>query len=261
MCAQAHIEAMARIDRDRLTAALGVAVLHVLIGYAFLTGLALEVVREAGRSLKVFAITEPLPPPPFEQPRPVAKAAPEEEGAAAPPNLKARPTPVVAPPPEVKLPVPTPVVTAPQATPLPPGPDASAGASDRAGPGWGAGGQGMGTGSGSAGSGTGGGGGGRQAQHVRGALRNSDYPRTALRMGIEGSVTVRYTVRADGQVERCTILRSSGYSELDLTTCRLIERRFRYRPALDADGRPIAQDRVRTYDWWLPSKRLGATRP
>jgi protein TonB len=115
----------------------------------------------------------------------------------------------------------------------------------------------VGTGSGTSGSGTGGGGGGRRAQQVRGELRNSDYPRTALRMGIEGTVTVRYTVLPDGRVTDCAILETSGSAELDGTTCRLIERRFEYRPALDGAGRPIPQELVKTYDWWLPSKRAG----
>ena len=248
---------MTRIDPDRVKAALGVVLFHALLGYALLTGLAFDVVRAAGQSLKVFDIPEPLPPPPVEEERPAQQRTPEPEGAAAPPNLEARPTPVVAPPPRIKLEVPTPVVAAPEATPLPPGLDPSAGASDRSGPGWGAGGQGAGTGSGNAGTGTGGGGGGRRAQHVSGALRNSDYPRVALRNGIEGSVTVRYTVLGDGRVSGCAILETSGSAELDSTTCRLIERRFRYRPALDASGQAVPQQLVKTYDWWLPAKRLG----
>jgi protein TonB len=246
---------MTRIDRDRITAIVGVGLLHGLLGYAFLTGLALDVVRQAGQSLKVFEIVEPPPPPPIEPPRPAMKPAPEREGAAAPPNLKSRPTPVIAPPPTIKLNVPTPIVAAPEATPLPPGPDPTAGNASQAGPGWGAGGQGVGTGSGASGFGAGGGGIARGAQHVSGELRNSDYPRTALRMGIEGTVTVRYTIAPDGFAERCVILQTSGSAELDQTTCRLIERRFRYRPARDASGRPVPQDLVKTYDWWLPTLR------
>lgn len=248
------------MDGDRLKAMAGVALLHALLGYALLTGLASRVARDAGETLKLFDIAEPLPPPPIEEPRPAEARTPDPEGAAAPPNLEARPTPVVAPPPRIRLDVPTPVIAAPEATPLPPGPNPSAGASDRAGPGWGAGGSGVGAGSGAAGSGTGGGGGGRRAQQVRGELRNSDYPRTALRMGIEGTVTIRYTVLTDGRVTGCTILETSGSAELDGTTCRLVERRFEYRPALDATGQPIPQTMVRTYDWWLPSRRFGGSR-
>jgi protein TonB len=74
-------------------------------------------------------------------------------------------------------------------------------------------------------------------------------------MGIEGTVKVRYTVTADGRATRCTILETSGFAELDQTTCRLIERRFRYRPALDAGGSPVPQDELKTYDWWLPERR------
>jgi periplasmic protein TonB len=229
---------MTGIDRDRVTAALGVGLLHALLGYAFLTGLALEAIKEAGRTMRVFDIVEPPPPPLPEPPRPADTPAPERKGAAAPPNLKSRPTPVVAPPPEIKLQVPSPIVAAPKTTPLPPGPDPTAGNANRAGSGWGAGGQGSGTGSGNAGDGSGGGGIAERARHIRGELRNSDYPRSALRMGIEGTVTVRF-------------------AELDQTTCRLIQRRFEYRPARDAAGRPVPQELIKTYDWWLPSKRHG----
>jgi periplasmic protein TonB len=248
---------MTGIDRDRVSAALGVGLLHALLGYAFLTGLALEAIKEAGRTMRVFDIVEPPPPPLPEPPRPADTPAPEREGAAAPPNLKSRPTPVVAPPPEIKLQVPSPIVAAPKTTPLPPGPDPTAGNANRAGSGWGAGGQGSGTGSGNAGDGSGGGGIAERARHIRGELRNSDYPRSALRMGIEGTVTVRYRVEPDGVVTNCVILQTSGFAELDQTTCRLIQRRFEYRPARDAAGRPVPQELIKTYDWWLPSKRYG----
>ncbi len=230
-----------------------VAGLHALLGYAFLTGLGQQVVRQLGDELKVFDVPEEVPPPQPE-PIPAEVRTPRPEGAASPTSLKANPTPVVAPPPllEVK----SPVIAVPEPTPVPAGAQADAGSSTREGPGTGAGGQGIGTGSGGQGTGTGGGG-ARRAERIAGALLNSDYPRAALRMGIEGTVKVRYTVTADGRATRCAILETSGFAALDQTTCRLIERRFRYRPALDAGGRPVPQDEIKTYDWWLPKKGLG----
>jgi protein TonB len=62
---------------------------------------------------------------------------------------------------------------------------------------------------------------------------------------------VSYRVRTDGRVDRCTVLRTSGYEILDRETCRLIERRFRYEPARDAAGRPIDWE-VRTDYTWRP---------
>jgi protein TonB len=81
-----------------------------------------------------------------------------------------------------------------------------------------------------------------------------DYPRGAKRAGIEGSVAVRFTVRTDGSVSDCEVIRSSANEELDATTCRLIERRFRYQPARDTDGRPVAEVVTRTFDWMLPRR-------
>jgi protein TonB len=113
-------------NRDRLKASIGVAAFHALLGYALITGLGFEVVRAVSDNLKTFDVQEPLPPPLEEQPKP-DRASPEEEGAAAPPNLKSEATPVVAPPPKIRLEVPPPVVSAPLPTPRP-GNDPTAGA-------------------------------------------------------------------------------------------------------------------------------------
>jgi protein TonB len=236
------------LGRHRGAAAVGVALLHALLGYALLIGLRGDFRPQAEpQSVKLITLEE-LPPPP-----PVVsipdKPTQTEEGAAAPPSRKANPSPVVAPP--SPLPVPPILPTVEKALPVPPGSDPSAGVSTVDGVGSGAGGEGMGSGSGGSGTGSGGGG-ARRAERIAGALANRDYPRAALRTRAQGSVSVRYTVRADGAVEDCRITRSSGHPELDDTTCRLIERRFRYRPALDRSGRPVETTESKSYDWYLP---------
>lgn len=239
---------------DRLKAALGVAAFHALLGYAFITGLGTRVVTHVGDSLKAFDVL-PEPPPPLEQPRPESKRTPEKEGAAAPPNLKSKPSPVVAPPPQVRLKVPPSVVTAPLAGPII-GNDRSAGAAAVPGPGTGSGGIGTGTGSGGQGIGSGGGGAGSPAVRLSGSISGrADYPRAARRAGIEGSVAVRFTVRPDGSVGNCEVLRSTANEEIDETTCRLIEQRFRYEPARDSQGRSVAETVRRTFDWTLPYRQ------
>jgi protein TonB len=45
-------------------------------------------------------------------------------------------------------------------------------------------------------------------------------------------------------------MKSSGHSELDSTTCRLIEQRFRYEPARDSEGRPVPQVVGWAQRWW-----------
>jgi protein TonB len=145
-------------------------------------------------------------------------------------------------------PIPVPVVTAPKAGQ---GPDASAGASIVAGPGTGAGGVGTGSGSGGSGDGDGDGGGDTPPRQIRGRLKNSDYPAAAGASGVSGTVSVRYVVETDGRVSDCEVTRSSGSQILDETTCRLIRERFRFRPSLDAQGRPVPAAIVENHSWFV----------
>lgn len=108
-------------------------------------------------------------------------------------------------------------------------------------------GDGVGTGSGIAGSGEGGG--GTPARWLRGRIRDADYPRTARDAGIEGDLVTRYVVDVKGRVESCSVLRSSGNSDLDSTTCRLAVERFRYRPRRDASGRAVPDIVVEDHHW------------
>jgi protein TonB len=220
-------------NRDRVWAIAGVVAVHGLLAYALLSGLAMSVSERASDSLDLIDIVVPLPPP---SPPPAPDEPSKAKGEPSPPNLKAVPSPVVAPP--LRLPAPSPVVATPIAST---GSAPSAGASAVAGPSTGAGGAGSGLGGG----GGGGGGGGSSAQRIRGQLNYSDFP------GFEGIVGVRFTIRLDGRVEGCQILKSSGNAELDGTTCRLIERRFRYRPARDAKGHAIAEYHTRSFTWGI----------
>lgn len=233
-------------NRDRLKAAAGVTAFHLLLGYAFLTGLAVDFTRGIADELKIFDVPEAPPPPRPEKSVPAKARAETPEGAASPPSVKAKATPLVAPPPTVRLDPPPPVVTAPEPAPAS-GNDRSTGASEVDGPGTGSGGEGTGTGSG--GEGIGSGGGGRPAARVRGGFTPRDYSRVAGPLRLQGTVHVRYTVQADGYVTNCAVTRSSGHFRLDRATCEIIEDRFRYRPALDAEGRPVPSTRKTSFSW------------
>ena len=74
---------------------------------------------------------------------------------------------------------------------------------------------------------------------VAGRITAADYPRAARANRAEGEVAVVLLVRPDGRVGDCRIDRSSGDPALDAATCRLIQSRFRYRPAEDAYGQPV----------------------
>lgn len=228
--------------RHRVVSAAAVLLLHAAFGIALLTAPPSPPARPAGEPLLAFDLPEPPPPPPAPEPA----ATPRPSGAAAPANRRAQPKPVVAPP--VPIPLPPPPMPAPPIAGT--GTESSAGAAPLPGPGTGAGGTGAGLGSGAAGSGTGNGG-GTPARLLRGAIRDSDYPRAARRARVEGSVTVRFTVDPGGRARGCAVSRSSGSPELDATTCRLIEGRYRYAPARDGAGRPVEELRGWRQDWWL----------
>jgi protein TonB len=231
--------------RDRLGAAAITAGLTLALGYALLAGLTVQIVPTPQAVLAAFSVLPPPPPPP---PPPVAEKparAPEREGAAAPPNLKSRATEVAAPKPIVPVVTPPPIVTAP--TPAK-GADASSGNAAVAGPGPGSGGIGTGTGSGGEGDGPGGGG-GTPPRQIGGTISKRDYPRDLFAAGVEGTVGVLYVVAPNGRVTDCQIERSSGSIALDDLTCDLIIQRFRFRPSLDAQGRPIESMIEENHSW------------
>jgi protein TonB len=243
--------AVLNAHRDRLKAGLPTLAVHLLLVLALLIGLGADPTTaprlEPVRSIDL----APPPPPPVVTIPPVRERSRRPEGAASPPNLESQRTDIVAPPP--LIPVPPPVVTALVAGP---GLDPSAGSAAVPGPGTGSGGVGDGTGSGGRGTGPGGGGDGdgdgrglTPPRRIRGEIRDRDYPRGAGEAGLGGRVSVIYTVEPDGRATNCRITDSSGSPELDGTTCRLIEQRFRFRPSRDASGRPVRSRIVQDHYW------------
>jgi periplasmic protein TonB len=239
----------AKLDRqgDQLKSALAVAALHGLFGYALLTGLTINVTGRPGETLKVFDIRAERPPALVKSQRRPMRNEPAK-GAASAPNKKTQPAPVMAPPREIKLDLIAPVVAAP--TPRA-GRDVSAGATPQWGPGTGSAGVGIGLGSGAGGAGAGGGGLATRARQIAGRIVDSDYPRAAKKARAEGAVLARFSVGKDGRASGCTLLESSGHPELDATTCRLIERRFRFEPARDAHGDLTVDIKAWQQIWWL----------
>ncbi|WP_242446030.1 energy transducer TonB [Sphingopyxis lindanitolerans] len=119
-------------------------------------------------------------------------------------------------------------------------------------PDWARGGGGNGTGAGGSGTGTGG---GSKAAWRSGTINDRDYPRDAARAKIGGEVEVRFTIQPTGRVTGCRVARSSGDASLDATTCRLIEDRFRFRPATNGAGDPITSAYGWRQSWWLEKPR------
>lgn len=236
-------------QRQRALSA-GAALLAVVaVGAGLASGLDLDVVRKASEAISAIAIPAPVPPRELPVPQ---KAAPEKaSGKASAANKHAKAAEVVAPKPKTPPVSPPPIAAAPRPGA---GSDASAGATPNPGPGSGAGGRGDGTGAGGTGSGTGGGG-GSKAVWRSGEITDRDYPRDASRAKIGGVVETRFTIQPSGRVTGCRITKSSGDASLDATTCRLIEERFRFKPATNAAGDAITSQYGRRQSWWLEPRR------
>jgi protein TonB len=92
----------------------------------------------------------------------------------------------------------------------------------------------------------------QRARWRSGAFYNdTDYPSDALRHEQQGTVQVTYVIGADGRVASCSVTASSGSSSLDATTCRIMQKRFRFEPAQDSNGTPIAETRSQAVTWRL----------
>ena len=222
--------------RERLKAIVAAIAVTGSLGAVILTGLNVEMVRQAVDRLQSFDVSLPeIPPPP---PPPPPKQAQESEGAPAAP----RASPVVAPKPEIELPVQNPIAAAPE-----PGTGASSSA--------GQGGAGTGTGAGGTGTGagTGSGAGFTPARRIS-KIPDSEYRRFVRTSGVRrGSVGLTVKVNTDGRPSDCRIVRSSGNSATDSLMCQLTVRYVRFRPARDPQGRPVAQD-ITWYPDWAPNR-------
>ncbi|MBW4330887.1 energy transducer TonB [Stakelama sp. CBK3Z-3] len=228
--------------RDRHGApALASAASITLLAVLLIIGLRVPLPHRIDDSLSLFTVTPPPAPPPVRPHTGTSTAAPAK---TAPPAKKADPVSLAAPAPII------PLKLTPPAPPVPGyGAQSSAGAA-HAGSGSGAGGVGSGRGSGDGGSGTGTGL-AAPSERIAGAITPGDYPAAARRANAQGTVIVTYRVETDGRARDCRIMASSGNTALDQTTCRLIEKRFRFRPARDSTGEPIAETRGWQQRWWF----------
>jgi protein TonB len=84
-------------------------------------------------------------------------------------------------------------------------------------------------------------------------ITNDDYPEASIRANEEGRTQVRYEIGVDGRVTQgsCQVTQSSGFDRLDRRTCELVERRFRFNPAL-RDGTPVTEVRSQNIKWQIP---------
>ena len=224
-----------RSGRDRVLSATLALCLHLLVLWGVIHGFGGVLARTGEETDPYVARTFDVP---LEKPKPTpSPTAPEPSGASGAEGRKARAKPVVARARVPSRPEPAPPVAAT-------GNDVRSGSAAR-GEGTGGGGEGMGTGSGASGNGSGGGL-ARKTEKISGDIRSTrDYPAKSQQERIGKRVVILLDVSAEGRVTGCRVWRASGVPEADAVTCRLASERFRFRPATDAEGRPVAS----TYGW------------
>ena len=71
-----------------------------------------------------------------------------------------------------------------------------------------------------------------------GVFSGDDYPGFALRYGQAGTFGMTILIDQRGRVADCTVDEPSGTSILDVASCYLVEKRAKFLPASDAQGKP-----------------------
>lgn len=218
-----------QMSGSKIVAIVIVALIHIALGYALVTGLAYSAVKKAIERVTTVDIKEPEPekkpppPPPEKQPDttppPVVAPPPPINIAPAPPPIQTQPTIPPPAPPVLRVPPPAPVAPPPPPAPPPPKfqpkpPVARGNPSSWA--------------------------------------NSNDYPSRALREEREGVTGFTVQIDANGRVSSCTVTRSSGSPDLDDTTCKLISRRARFKPATDGNGDPVASSWSNKVSWVIP---------
>lgn len=213
------------VSGNKIAAFVVVALLHLALGYALVTGLAYEGLKQVVK--KVTTVDIKKDEPKKEPPPPPKKAAAAPPIVAPPPKMNISP---ISPPVEITQtippPAPPPIVVAPPApaaAPPPPPPKFQPKpATPKGNPGsW---------------------------------ATTNDYPSRALREEREGVTSFRVSVGADGRVSSCSVTGSSGSPDLDEATCSNVTRRARFNPAMDGEGKPTTGSYSSRVRWVIPKE-------
>ncbi|OYW50661.1 MAG: energy transducer TonB [Novosphingobium sp. 12-62-10] len=212
-----------QMSGNKITALIIVAILHVVVGYALVTGLAYSAFKKIKEVTTAVQIDPDKPPPPPPPPPKTDRPPPPPIVAPPPPitfNAPAQQVTVVTSLPPA-APPPAPVVLPPPPPSAPPPPSFTPKAAQPK---------------------------GRPGEWVT----TNDYPSRALREDKEGVTGFRLTVGTDGKVQDCQITRSSGTPELDDATCANLRRRGRFNVATDGDGKPTTGTYSSSVRWQIP---------
>jgi protein TonB len=219
---------MAFVDQDRsrekLLSGLASVTLVGVVGYALVTGLAINVIRTMGHQVIVQEWPADVPPPP-----PPIHRTPEKAPKVSHPVFVEKPfVPPLTPTQDrlettVTLPPPTlstvgPMGSAQSVPSLPSGKAVDA----------------------------------RPKGNPAEWVTTDDYPATALRNGQQGRTSFRLDIGTDGRPTACSIVQSSGSSDLDQAACRTLMRRAHFNAARDDAGAPVPSTYANNVLWRLP---------
>ena len=212
------------VSGNKVAAFVVVALLHLALGYALVTGLAYEGFKQVMKKVTTVDIK---------------KDEPKKEEKPPPPKKDAAPPPIVVPPPQVNINVrPPPLETTPVPMPPPPiqqlpiqaPPAPAAPPPPRIQP---------------------------KKAVPKGSPANwattNDYPTRALREERAGTTGFRVSVGPDGRVTSCSVTSSSGSPDLDEATCSNVTRRARFSPATDGEGNPTTDSYSNRIRWVIPT--------
>jgi periplasmic protein TonB len=213
------------VSGNKIAAFVVVALLHLALGYALVTGLAYEGFKQVIK--KVTTVDIKKDEPKKEPPPPPKKMAAAPPIVAPPPKINVSnvspPITTVTTPPPPAPPVLTVAPPGPAAPPPPPPPKFTPkSAQPKGNPGnW---------------------------------ATTNDYPTRALREEREGVTGFRVTVGTDGRATGCDVTSSSGSADLDQATCSNVMRRARFTPATDGEGNPTTGSYSSRVRWVIPKE-------
>ncbi len=81
---------------------------------------------------------------------------------------------------------------------------------------------------------------------------NVRIPEQSPARGVSGTTAMAFEITAEGRVENCRVVGPSGNAELDAKACAITTEKGRYKPAVDAAGKPIRSPGQLKVTWRAP---------
>ncbi|GAA4052471.1 TonB family protein [Parerythrobacter jejuensis] len=216
----------------RAPAVIGVAAIHAVLGLALVTGLAGGVYEKIVEERIIGHNFKKPPPPKPPEPKPVndpqASTAPKVFTPAPPFQLDPQP-PVVDTTDVMPDPMPLPM---PNAGPIPsPSPGLGTGPApaavfDPVAP--------------------------KPRNDPGRWITDSDYRSSWINREWAGTAGFRLSIGANGRVQECTVVDSTGHPALDAATCKLVRRRARFEAALNDKGEKVPGTFSSAVRWQIP---------